>query len=356
MRVYILGAGFSRHAEYPLANELLDAIDKFAKSKDNTDLNLKAQWPEVQRLLATEDGPDALHPAVRETYRLRNVEALISFLDAVGSVAKASSQKDVQEYMKAKATRSVPPDDSFSHSDNFRSNSKVEAKIRDGLVNALIAYFEWRNDQDAKRDLLSKWTLIHEFCGQRLRPGDAIISFNYDCSLERVLLQQGRFAVKYTENWPSIQFLIPNIIKAKRVDKTPTEILLLKLHGSVGWQQFLHQGCVGIPPEHLEGLGANSEVDYPDNGDWTLATNRTMIIPTWFKTFEPDHLFARLWAQALEVMARASEVIVIGYSFPKADSASWVLRQTGSRKWTSVDCPAGEECALHHSFESWMHK
>jgi hypothetical protein len=184
-----------------------------------------------------------------------------------------------------------------------------------------------------------------------LRPGDAIISFNYDCSLERILLQQGRFAVKYTENWPTIQFLIPNILQAKYVDKTPTEILLLKLHGSVGWQQFLHQGCAGIPPKHLEDLGAKSEVNYPDNGGWTPVTYRSMVIPTWFKTFQPDYLFARLWAQALEVMAKASEVIVIGYSFPEADSASWVLRQAGSRKWKFIDRPVG-----HHSFESWMHK
>jgi hypothetical protein len=113
---------------------------------------------------------------------------------------------------------------------------------------------------------------------------------------------------------------------------------------------------VGIPPKHLEDLRAKSEVDYPDNGDWTLATYRTMIIPTWFKTFQPGHLFAHLWKQALEVMLNASEVIVIGYSFPKGDSASWVLRQAGSRKWKSVDRPLGDEYPLHHSFESWMHK
>jgi hypothetical protein len=197
--------------------------------------------------------------------------------------------------------------------------------------------------------------LIHEFCDQRLRPGDAIISFNYDCSLERVLLQQGHFAVKYTENWPNIQFLIPKILEPKHAVEDKGEILLLKLHGSVGWQQFLHQVCVGIPPEHLQDLGAKSEIDYPDNGDWALAANRTMIVPTWFKTFHADHLFAQLWRQVLEVMQNASEVVVIGYSFPPADSAGWVLRQAGSREWKIVDRPVGKE-SLHHSFESWMSK
>lgn len=356
MRVYILGAGFSFHAGYPLANGLLDEIDKFAKSKDNARCDLKAQWPEVQRLLATGDDLGALHPALREAYRLGNVEALISFLDAVGRVARAGSEKDVQEYVKAKRTGLVSGDDWFSDSDKFRSKSAVERTIRDCLVNALIAYFEWRNGQDTKFSLGSQWTLIHEFCNKRLRPGDAIISFNYDCALERVLLQQGGFAVKYTENWPTIQFLIPNIIRPKDVASNKGEILILKLHGSVGWQPFLHQGCVGIPPEHLEGLGAKSEVDYPDNGDWTLATNRTMIIPTWFKTFQPDHLFAHIWKQALEVMLEARQVIVIGYSFPEADSASWVLRQAGSAEWKFIDRRAGEEYPLHDSFESWMRK
>ena len=354
MRVYILGAGFSFHAGYPLATGLLDEIDKFAKSEHNADADLKAQWPEVQRLLATADGPDALHPAVREAYRLRNVEALISFLDAVRHVAYASSDRDVSGYLAPKDTESLLPKDYFIDSEKFRSSSKTEAKIRDCLVSALIAYFEWKYHQDTTSGAVSQWKLIHDFCDQRLRPGDAVISFNYDCSLERVLLQQGRLSVKYTENWTNIQFLIPNIIQPKHVGGDKGEILLLKLHGSVGWQEFLHQGCVGLPPEHLEGLGAISEIDYPDNGNWTLATNRTMIIPTWFKTFQPDHLFGHLWAQALEVMGNAAEVIVIGYSFPKADSAAWVLRQAGSKAWKFIDRAAGEECSLHYSFESWM--
>jgi hypothetical protein len=181
VRVYILGAGFSLQAGYPLANGLLDEIDKFAKSKDNPRLDLKTQWSEMHRLLATEDGPDALHPAVREAYRLRNVEALISFLDAVGIVAKASSEKDVQEYMKAKGAKSVSPEDCFSHSDKLRSNSEVETTIRDCLVNALIAYFEWKNHLETQSGLSSEWKLIHEFCDQRLKPGDAIISFNHCC-------------------------------------------------------------------------------------------------------------------------------------------------------------------------------
>ena len=290
---------------------------------------------------------------MKEAYRLGNVEALISFLDAVRNVAYASSERDVHGYIAAKDTGSALREDYFSNSDKFRSNSEVEAKIRNCLVNSLIAYFEWRNHQDTTSGLASQWKLIHEFCDRHLRPGDAIISFNYDCSLERVLLQQGRFSVKYTENWPNIQFLIPNILEPKQVVADNGEILLLKLHGSVGWQPFSHQGCVGIPSEHLEGLGAKAEVDYPDNGDWTLATNRTMIVPTWFKTFQPDYLFGHLWRQALEVALNASEVIVIGYSFPPADSAAWVLRQAGSREWKFVDRPVGKE-SLHHSFESWM--
>jgi hypothetical protein len=354
VRVYILGAGFSRHAGYPLANGLIDEMDDFVKSDNNADAEMKAQWAEMQHMLANGDGSDALHAAVKEAYRLRNAEALISFLDAVRNVAYASSERDVHEYIAAKETGSGLIERRFSHSDKFRSSSEAETKIRDCLVNALTAYFEWRNHRDTTSGAASQWKLIHEFCDQCLRPGDAVISFNYDCSLERVLLQQGRFAVKYTKNWPNIQFLIPNIMEPKHAAEDKREILLLKLHGSVGWQQFLHQVCVGIPSQHLQDLGAKSEIDYPDDGDWTLATNRTMIVPTWFKTFHPDHLFAQLWKQALEVMLNASEVIVIGYSFPPGDSAAWVLRQAGLRQWKFVDRRVGEEYPLHHSFESWM--
>ena len=52
VRVYILGAGFSLHAGYPLANGLLDEMDKFVKSDRNADAELKAQWAEMQHMLA----------------------------------------------------------------------------------------------------------------------------------------------------------------------------------------------------------------------------------------------------------------------------------------------------------------
>jgi hypothetical protein len=280
VRVYILGAGFSFHAGYPLANGLLGEIDKFVTSHHNSDAELKAQWAETQDILANGDGSDALHAAVRGAYRLGNVEALISFLDAVGNVAHLISERDVQNNITAKNAGMALTESRFEDSNKFRSNSAVETKIRNCLINSLIAYFEWKNQEDTTSGLASEWKWIQEFCDQRLRPGDAIISFNYDCSLERVLVQQGRFSVKYTENWPNIQFLVPNVLEPKQVVADNGEILLLKLHGSVGWQPFSHQGCVGIPSEHLESLGAKSEVDFPENGDWTLATNRTMIIPT----------------------------------------------------------------------------
>lgn len=219
----------------------------------------------------------------------------------------------------------------------------------------MIEYFEWRNDRDEEVGHANQWELIHNFCDQRLRPGDAIISFNYDCSLERVLLQQGRFAIKYIENWPNIQFLIPNKLEPRQA-KPEEEILLLKVHGSVGWHAFANHPSFGIPPKHLKGLGADPNVEYPHGHSWAL--NRTMIVPTWFKSFQPDHLFAHLWKQALQVMADASERVMIGYSFPDADTASWVLRnapcKAGSGQWKFVDRSEGDEGALHDSFESWM--
>jgi hypothetical protein len=217
VRVYILGAEFSLHAGYPLANGLLDEMDKFVKSDRNADAELKAQWAEMQHMLTNGDGSDALHAAVKEAYRLGNVEALISFLDAVRNVGYASSERGVHKNIAAKNSGIALTDDPFKDSDKFRSNSDVETKIRNCLMNSLIAYFEWRHHQDTISNAPVQWKLIQEFCDQRLKRGDSIISFNYDCSLERVLLQQGHFAVKYTENWPNIQFLVPSILEPKQV-------------------------------------------------------------------------------------------------------------------------------------------
>ena len=277
-------------------------------------------------------------------------------MDAVGEIGRLTTAEDVGQYQEAKHREKNPSENFSKASTTFSSRTKREGAIRSCLEEALIEYFEWKDQQDKEQSKVCQWTLIHKFCAERLRPDDAIISFNYDCSLERVSLQQGRFAVKYVENLPNIPFLIPNKLGPVQNDKLEGEILLLKLHGSVGWQKFLKQPCVGIPSKHLKCLGANPTVQYPDGSNWKLATNRTMIVPTWFKTFAQDDLFSQMWKRALGAMQRASEIVVVGYSFPKTDVASWLLRQAGQREWICVNQPKGKEYALRYSFESWMDK
>lgn len=309
----------------------------------------------MQRWLARGWWSRRLHPALREAYRIGNVEAIISFLDAIQLVKGYAVQSGFHAYLQARGQGLGLGIGFFNAIQRFYKKVDNERVIRDCLNDLLIDYFEWRDVQDRSRDHVNEWPLLHRFCSERLRPGDTIITFNYDCALERVLLQQGRFAVKYIDNQPNIDFLVPNILKPAAGDPAE-EILLLKLHGSVGWRPYLRNPSVGISREHLQGLNANLDGAL-DLGNAELALNRTMILPTWYKTFEKDNLFSALWKQAFDAMASATECFVIGYSFPQADVASWALRLIpGRATWKHVIRPRGNEGAIEESFESWMNR
>jgi hypothetical protein len=229
MRVYVIGAGVSYTAGYPLGGELLGALRKYV---DESHGRFGEGWAELLDWLKNNANPD-----VRLAYAQERLEHIFTILDLTVRL---------QEYAPTDALRRPllkRHDDALTNAEHcigFLKETKSVARHRGLLLSVLAEYFRIRHykERDSQADC---WTLLDKL-GKRLRTGDVLITFNYDALMERVLLQQRKWFP--TDGYG---FRVP--LQASINDPTPlsekSNVTLLKLHGSIGWYNPANAGDGG---------------------------------------------------------------------------------------------------------------
>lgn len=285
MRVYVLGAGASRHVGYPLANQLISQLKQWA----DTSPDASEYRPSI----------DAVYALSRQDL---SIEQLLTNLDE-GSVSLEGWPY-----------------------------------VRSALQRALCLHFN-----ELRRNVSPGY---RAFARTQVEPGDVILTFNYDVSLERELKQADKWEVGGGYGFRIGDNLTPT---------SPTT--LLKLHGSTNWMGLLFGGRTGvfhigsdpslglrpiILPGEMEFLGYPNEVRDPlFNGG---AAVNAFILPTlskqfYFRTSLGDEwlpFWDDLWDQGARALELADEIIVLGYSFPAADERANALLGGVRRKDAKV--------------------
>lgn len=198
--LYILGAGFSKPAGLPLANELFDEMKRNAKSRSDTDFkilnNLVAQYCKLERVVNGKHIDDTtIH-----------IEEFISFVDLLQVIPV--------DYKLGILGESKRIADGLQPSANW---------IR-YMIGLTINQYLRKRDKESNQ-------LYREFA-KRLTPGDVIITFNYDTLLEIALEELGRefryfpFA-QANPDWSGFGSNVRN--------PNSNEIIVLKIHGSIDW-------------------------------------------------------------------------------------------------------------------------
>ena len=238
-----------------------------------------------------------------------------------------------------------------------------------------------------------QWDPLRAF-GDKLELGDVVITFNYDASLERVLLSQGKWS-------PKDGYGFELAFQESRYDGKPTQfdkspITILHLHGATGWYRrpafapgYVPKGHGAVPrevfgaaplstsisldPLFLRGLGIyNVDACLPDLND--VSNDRHVVLhPSFLKDYETDesgsHVFPNLWRMAAQALREAERTYVIGYSLPRADAAALTLFLTScSRGAVRVINPnggvklklsrllqSGDSFEGAVTFEEWIH-
>ena len=203
---------------------------------------------------------------------------------------------------------------------------------------------------------------LYDGLARLLRPGDTIITFNYDLGVERALRSAGLWDVNN-----GYGFSIDD-------GKTTSPVEVLKLHGSMNWRALLFGGMTGcfagsgnsigdrpvlfFRPD-LEYLGYQDFVDPRCLRLDSAASLPAMIMPALPKRFyfettygrEWEGFWDRLWLRAKRALASADEVVVIGYSMPTADErARTMLLDNANKTVRFAICCGNATAGLEQQF------
>jgi len=351
MRAYVLGAGAS-YPIYPLAGELFATIDKFIRGFGPIIDRFDYQNDWAATLKWLENSSD---PLLAQSYRNGNIEQIFTVLD----LAETLIQDSLISIFRAGKRGAAEVQVAEASHQSFSTEVKEYRNIRQILLRAIEAYFLDRNDQDLNHCDSENWANLSRFA-ELLQPDDVVITFNYDSTVERVLLRQRKWSPVdgYGTSGSGLVF------QRSRQDQTPvpftsSPIKVLHLHGAVGWYpkpifsstfDLRRDGAEAIPraalspapleaeialdPILLRGLGIDAvDASMPERPS---AEYPKLLHPSFLKAYgeeeEPSGIFPRVWALASEALRRADEVTVIGYSLPAADSAAWTLLHTSCER------------------------
>jgi hypothetical protein len=311
MTTYVLGAGASLDAGYPLAKTMATELFQWMKGSSHAPDSYAARYPTTAAYLEESFGP------------VTNVEDLVSAIQ--GLIRKYENGTQEQRAMRA-----------------------VVANEYGVFKNALRAWFA-----EVQQGAALSSSAYRDFAKSIVEPGDRVVTFNYDVSLERELKLAGKF-----EAGDGYGFPIENL-----PGKSATKVL--KLHGSTSWLALLFGGRVSGPFQFEPGstLGARpvigknelSFLGYSDAFDPAFgkggAAMPVMIFPERSKEFyfspntgvEYVEFWNDLWRQASIALQSATRVVICGYSLNPIDERARKLLMNAPKKDAEIVVASGND-------------
>lgn len=338
-RVVILGAGASRPAGYPLASELLGAVESLARK--GTFSQLKQAWQKWEEFRSE------LPEQVRLVTYNSNPEVVLSLPDLMVAAAEAEDtarfSTAISAYDESGESHAEELED--YHASDERKALDTARGARGRFVRCLEWYFSSKHHADRERGREAR-NYLRRVLGV-LAPGDVVVTLNWDTLAERTLAEDRRWNPR-----DGYGFERQLLVRARRgwSRLSPevagdSEITVLKLHGSYGWRR-LGADVYYDSALFLREFGfqlADSYVELRDEAEPTTATDPALLAyPSFLKRM--DHpVLDGIWRDAAAALSQARRVDVWGYSLPPSDGAIRALLQPFSH-----NVRAGETTARIH--------
>lgn len=299
MRTYVLGAGASRHAGYPLALELGNALREWAyRSRDPSD-DYRTYIDQVLELYG----------------HLRFEEILTDLIECEPGSRAATIQRPIRGQLLWALRESV-------------------REFFNDLRGQPAEYYE---------------RLANEY----IRPDDVIVTFNYDLALERTLKRADLWEIGNGYGFPLNIEIPPSKTKILKLHGS-TNWWALLFGGTTGFSQA-DSGALGVRPviffkPEFEFLGYPPGIlDCQCRGLDRGAGHTAIIMPILRKRFYEQTSFGRewepfwqeLWNQASRALQFSEEIVVIGYSMSSADQKARELLFGNSNKMARISIFCG---------------
>jgi hypothetical protein len=275
-RVFILGAGASRFAGYPLSIELWRFVRDFPIFEAMAKQRATSVIAGVEQILQVVPPKEFDQP---------NLEVLFTLLDLAAMGTEPLTLTNV----------------------NWRD---LRPKLM-GMISEAFLGHEYDFQDLLKRNAGASAAAILHAWTNYLREGDTIISFNWDVLHESALWRTGKW--HYADGYGFQCEDAPEECRSR--------IRVLKLHGSVNWAQrneFDCQPSIEHKATFFPGALDDHEIYLKAAGQWN--EGRFLIIPSYLKDVASNPLLLRIWNQASDALCTANEVIVIGYHLHPADA------------------------------------
>lgn len=282
-RVYILGAGASCFAGYPLAKKLWPFVRDRSPGDVVADQRRQAVIKEMERIIMR------FPPKV---YDEPDLEELFTFLDL---------------------SLLTPDVFQLGHADWQSMRPQMVGMIADAFMNYQhdlqgYLYSGGKAPQGVDVDrgttvkVLDAWATI-------VVEGDVLVSFNWDLLHDVTLHRGGKWLCGDGYGFRSQQATVARSSPVK----------LYKLHGSANWAQAGTDEEPAILYSTVFFGDPRDDEDYMKEVGWDQG-RKSMVIPSYLKFLGPNPTLVRIWNKAGEALRNAEEVVVIGYGLHRADS------------------------------------
>lgn len=323
--VYILGAGFSRHAQAPL---IADFVTQIKRLWENPDSQLNTEERErFARLLDYRARLTSVRSKIN--IDLGNIEELLGLAEmdvAWGGVESILKNDYIYTMLR---TLEICTRDYFLEKDTwldpagFTARTPLTKQISGSAADRKTSIYHLFACMVKQASIHANYHL------------DTIITFNYDLLLDKALAEAS-LAIDYAAHPMHIAsgklIEVDPVFKSKK-HKPENAVCYLKLHGSANWAICAKCASFHILPPHTEELLQIPNVDamHKDSHIKNVLTMKCpkchslralyplIVPPTWNK-FQYQQLIGGVWEKALEEIREAHRIIVIGYSLPPTDT------------------------------------
>ena len=330
--VYILGAGFSVEAGYPLVRNFMDLMrEAYLTKKEESDRkSLKKVLNFRQKVSSA---------AYRTIFDPENIEDLFSLATA--------TQND-------KSDMAIAIAETLSHCKNKRIDKALSFPVLLKEGETIIGFDQNNMIGEPKYPIIDRFKLYAGIMagkwGNTSMGSNSFITFNYDLVLEEAF-QLFKIPFRYDGlpepyegllramgfGFDLIYHDLPNTFVTD--SKQNDAVSLIKLHGSINWAVDYTKKN-GKPKEfHIYSSYTDSLAhDIRESSDTFVQDKELVLIPpVWDKgTTHGENPLFRMWSQAIKKLRTATRIIVIGYSLPPTDAHFRYLLAAGLQENISL--------------------
>lgn len=260
--IYVLGAGFSKEAGFPLISEFTD-IKKIRQFRKLLSRSSQKRFDKISSYFLDR---------IKNNYCDDNIESVLNHVSVANYLYMESETKGTKSYSSE--------------------------QISDDLLWYIVKILQERSKQKIP-------AIYHQFVKKIFENNDTLISFNYDLIIENILEKLSINCDYGTERTP-----ITN------------SVFLMKMHGSVNWTYCKNCKKFVFYPDYAILKVLESRLKCPKCNQKNL---EPIIIPPilykdiFYKHPRYEQLIRTLWGYANDEIMAANKIVFIGFSMADSD-------------------------------------